>query len=77
MASLETKGQDRVQSRTLTAPADGALQELAVRSVGGVVEPGQTLMRIAPSGAKVEVEGRKRAAGPWAQESDLNELGWL
>jgi hemolysin D len=53
-----TKASDRLKGRTLTAPVDGTVQELAVHTIGGVVGPGQTLMRIAPSGAPVEVEAR-------------------
>lgn len=52
------KAQERLETRTLTAPADGTVQELAIHTIGGVVEPGQTLMRIAPSGAAVEVEAK-------------------
>jgi hemolysin D len=37
---------------------DGTVQELAIHTVGGVVTPGQTLMRIAPSSGPVEVEAR-------------------
>jgi hemolysin D len=52
------KARDRLKDRTLTAPVDGVVQELAVHTIGGVVEPGQTLMRVAPSGAGVEVEAK-------------------
>jgi hemolysin D len=52
------KAQERLKDRTLTAPVDGTVQELAVHTVGGVVQPGQTLMRIAPSGARIEVEAK-------------------
>jgi hemolysin D len=53
-----TKATDRLKGRTLVAPADGTVQELAIHTVGGVVAPGQTLMRIAPAGGQVEVEAR-------------------
>jgi hemolysin D len=52
------KARERLSGRTLTAPVDGVVQELAIHTVGGVVEPGQTLMRVAPSGAGVEVEAK-------------------
>lgn len=52
------KAADRVRGRTLTAPVDGTVQELAIHTIGGVVGPGQTLMRIAPSASPVEVEAR-------------------
>ena len=60
-ASLQedlTKAVDRLKGRTLVAPVDGTVQELAIHTVGGVVGPGQTLMRIAPSSAPVEVEAK-------------------
>jgi hemolysin D len=53
-----TKASDRLKDRTLVAPVDGTVQELAIHTVGGVVEPGQTLMRIAPLTGQVEVEAR-------------------
>ncbi len=52
------KAVDRENDRTLRAPVDGTVQELAIHTVGGVVEPGQMLMRVAPSNASVEVEAR-------------------
>lgn len=52
------KARGHVKDRTLTTPVDGVVQELAVHTIGGVVEPGQTLMRIAPAGARVEVEAK-------------------
>jgi len=60
-ASLQQQldaAEQHLRTRTLAAPVDGAVQELAVHTIGGVVEPGQTLMRIAPSGAGVEVEAK-------------------
>ena len=50
--------QAHLKTRTLTAPVDGTVQELAIHTVGGVVEPGQTLLRIAPTGVGVEVEAK-------------------
>jgi hemolysin D len=52
------KAQEQVKARTLFAPADGSVQELAIHTIGGVVAPGQTLMRIAPSAAGLEVEAK-------------------
>jgi hemolysin D len=40
----------------LTAPVDGEVQQLAVHTIGGVVEPGDPLMVIVPAGGSVEVE---------------------
>jgi hemolysin D len=52
------KAELRVASKTIVAPADGTVQELSVHTIGGVVSPGEMLMRIAPSGARLEVEAR-------------------
>jgi hemolysin D len=60
-ASLQEQldaAEQHLKTRTLVAPVDGTVQELSIHTVGGVVEPGQTLMRIAPSGAGVEVEAK-------------------
>ncbi|MGZ3279091.1 MAG: HlyD family type I secretion periplasmic adaptor subunit [Caulobacteraceae bacterium] len=60
-ASLQQQvaaAEQRLRTRSLAAPADGTVQELAIHTVGGVVEPGQTLMRIAPAGSSVEVEAK-------------------
>lgn len=58
LAEEFNKAAERVSDRTLTAPVDGTVQELAIHTVGGVVEPGQTLMRIAPSSGPMEVEAK-------------------
>ena len=50
--------QQRLSNRTLTAPADGTVQELAIHTVGGVVQPAETLLRIAPAGVGIEVEAK-------------------
>lgn len=52
------KAQDKLKDQTLTSPVDGTVQELQIHTIGGVVEPGETLMRIAPAGAAVEVEAK-------------------
>lgn len=60
-ASLQQQvdaAEQHLRTRTLIAPVDGTVQELAIHTIGGVVEPGQTLMRIAPTGAGVEVEAK-------------------
>lgn len=41
---------------TIASPIDGVVQQLAVHTVGGVVNPAQELMVIAPEGETVEVE---------------------
>lgn len=39
----------------LRAPADGFVHELAIHTVGGVIQPGETLMRIVPEADKLVV----------------------
>jgi hemolysin D len=52
------KAAERLKARTLVAPVDGTVQELSIHTIGGVVEPGQTLMRVAPDAGLLEVEAR-------------------
>ncbi len=42
----------------LTSPVDGTVQQLAVHTVGGVVEPAQPLMVIVPKGSQLVVEAK-------------------
>jgi hemolysin D len=48
--------QQRQKLQTLTAPVDGAVQQLAVHTVGGVVTPAQQLMVIVPADSRLEIE---------------------
>ena len=50
------KSDTRGKLMTLTAPVDGTVQQLAVRTVGGVVTPAQALMVIVPKDDTLEVE---------------------
>ena len=50
------KARQRQQQLTITAPVTGAVQELAVHTVGGVVSPGEELLKIVPERATIEVE---------------------
>jgi len=50
------KSENRGRLMTLTAPVDGTVQQLAVRTVGGVVTEAQTLMVIVPKDDALEVE---------------------
>lgn len=50
--------EEHLRTRTLTAPTDGSVQELSIHTIGGVVSPAQTLMRVAPAGVSVEVEAK-------------------
>jgi len=50
------KTENRGRLMTLTAPVDGTVQQLAVRTVGGVVTEAQVLMVIVPQDDALEVE---------------------
>jgi len=54
------KAQDLAGHRTLTAPVDGVVQQLAIHTVGGVVTPAQELMVVVPQGATLEIEAMIR-----------------
>jgi len=50
------KAKERSRLEMLTAPVDGVVQQLAIHTIGGVVQPAQTLMEIVPQDSKLEVE---------------------
>jgi hemolysin D len=50
------KTNKRIRDETLRAPINGAVQQLAVHTVGGIVTPAQPLMIIAPLDDGIEVE---------------------
>ncbi len=51
-----SKATRRNTLRLLTAPVSGQVQELAVHTIGGVVEGAKTLLVIVPEGTELEVE---------------------
>jgi hemolysin D len=53
-----TKSARRRLYQQIRSPVDGIVQQLAVHTVGGVVQPAQALMVIVPDGSEVEVEAR-------------------
>ncbi|MDQ8757645.1 HlyD family type I secretion periplasmic adaptor subunit [Sphingosinicella sp. LHD-64] len=53
-----TKSARRRQLQQLRAPVDGTVQQLAVHTIGGVVQPAQPLMVIVPDGGQIEVEAQ-------------------
>lgn len=61
-ASLRTeelkKSERRKALQELRAPVDGTVQQLAVHTIGGVVQAAQPLMVIVPDGGEVEIEAR-------------------
>ena len=52
------KSARRRELQQLRAPVDGTVQQLAVHTVGGVVQPAQPLMVIVPAASEVEVEAQ-------------------
>lgn len=50
------KAQQKTDEQLLRAPIDGTVQQLAIHTVGGVVQPAQQLMMIVPRGSSIEVE---------------------
>jgi hemolysin D len=42
--------------QVLRAPVDGTVEQLAIHTNGGVVQPAQTLMVIVPNGSKLQIE---------------------
>lgn len=52
------KSARRRQLQQLRAPVDGTVQQLAIHTVGGVVQPAQPLMVIVPEATEVEVEAQ-------------------
>jgi hemolysin D len=52
------KSERRRSLQKLHSPVDGVVQQLAVHTVGGVVQPAEPLMIIVPSGSEVAVEAQ-------------------
>jgi HlyD family secretion protein len=52
--------QDQMQRIELIAPASGAVHQLEVHTVGGVIAPGEVLMLIVPTDDELEVEAKIR-----------------
>jgi hemolysin D len=50
------KAQQKTKLQVLTAPVDGAVQQLAVHTIGGVVTPAQSLMVVVPAESHLEIE---------------------
>jgi len=50
------KAQQKTKLQLLTAPVDGAVQQLAAHTIGGVVTPAQSLMVVVPADSYLEIE---------------------
>ncbi|MCG3865462.1 MULTISPECIES: HlyD family type I secretion periplasmic adaptor subunit [unclassified Photobacterium] len=49
---------DQLKRTEITAPMDGTIKEILVRSLGGVVKPGEPIMELVPNDSKLIVEAR-------------------
>ncbi|MCC9620422.1 HlyD family type I secretion periplasmic adaptor subunit [Thalassospira sp. MA62] len=52
------RAQDRVSRLVVRAPVSGRVNDLKIKTIGGVVEPGKTMMEIVPDGTRLKVEAR-------------------
>jgi hemolysin D len=52
------KSERRQLYQQIRSPVDGTVQQLAVHTVGGIVQPAQPLMVVVPDGSEVEVEAQ-------------------
>ncbi len=50
------KAERKAKLQTLAAPVDGTVQQLAIRTGGGVVTPAQTLLVVVPVDSHIEIE---------------------
>ena len=64
MAQELVKASQRSAIQRLTAPIDGAIQQMAVHTLGGVVTPAQQLMVVVPHDHPLEVEA-------WIENKDV------
>ncbi|WP_422767365.1 HlyD family type I secretion periplasmic adaptor subunit [Photobacterium leiognathi subsp. mandapamensis] len=49
---------DQLNRTEITAPMDGTIKDILVRSLGGVVKPGEPIMELVPDDSKLIVEAR-------------------
>ncbi len=50
------KAERRTKLQLLTAPVDGVVQQLAIHTIGGVVQPAQVLAVVVPADSRLEIE---------------------
>lgn len=53
-----SKTQMRNSLMRLTSPVDGTVQQLAIHTIGGVVEPAQAIMVIVPKGSSMAIDAK-------------------
>jgi hemolysin D len=69
------KADKKIADETLRAPIDGAVQQLALHTIGGVVTPAQQLMVVVPAESHLEIEAmvQNRDIG-FVHEGDVAEV---
>ena len=69
------KADKKIADETLRAPIDGAVQQLALHTIGGVVTPAQQLMVVVPAESHLEIEAmvQNRDIG-FVHEGDAAEV---
>jgi hemolysin D len=50
------KAEERQRLKTILAPVSGTVQQLALHTLGGMIQPGQALMAIVPDDSGIEIE---------------------
>lgn len=65
LAEEIARQESRIRAARIVSPVDGAIQQLAIRTEGGVVSPGQPLLQVVPNegGLTLEVMVENRDAG--------------
>lgn len=58
MQELLTRATDQVTRTTITSPINGIVKSLKTHTIGGVVQPGETIMEIVPSSKNLLIEAR-------------------
>ena len=58
LSERRTAAEDQLRRVELTSPVDGIVHQLAVHTVGGVINPAEQLMLIVPAGDRLVIEAK-------------------
>jgi HlyD family secretion protein len=58
LAERRTAAEDQLRRIDIKAPADGFVHQLAIHTVGGVIQPGETVMIVVPQNDSLTIESR-------------------
>ena len=64
----QLEARTKLTRTSMRAPLGGIVHELSVHTIGGVIAPGETIMRIVPATGQLVIEARVRA-------EDIDEVG--